>query len=86
MSAAAEQLNPRFVAYCRAVGIAPTVEALRERDGNWAAFSGWINARLAEWQASQGITRLPLGRDECDAFTAFCEAAADRAARSGAAS
>jgi len=70
-------VNPRLAAYCRAVGIAPTAEAVRERDGNYAEFIVWVNQRMQAWQKAKGINRYPLGRDEDADFTAFWEKAAE---------
>ena len=74
-------LNPRAVAYCRAVGIPATVEALRARDGNYSGFMAWIAVQARAFNAARGAPRrdYPLPSDDA-AFTAFCEAAADRAA------
>lgn len=72
-------LNPRAVAYCRAVGIEPTVEALRARDGNWAEYLAWSNAQRRAFYADLGVPPQAFVRcGDQAAFTAFCEAAADR--------
>lgn len=73
--------NPRLAAYCRAVGIPPTAEAVRERDGNYAEFIVWSNGRMREWQKARGIKRMPINDAEHADFTAFCEAAAEGGAK-----
>lgn len=74
-------LNPRAVAYCRAVGIEPTVEALRARDGDWAEYLAWSNAQRRAFYASLRVPPQAFVRDgDQRAFTTFCEAAAVRAA------
>jgi len=70
-------VNPRLAAYCRAVGIAPTAEAVRERDRNYAEFSAWSNGQMREWQKARGIRRMPINDAEHADFTAFCEKAAE---------
>lgn len=75
--------NPRAVAYCRAVGIEPTVEALRARDGDWAAFSAWIARHVPLWRGDRGqprSVRFPVTAEEQACFTRFLAGAADRAA------
>ena len=72
-------MNPVFAAYCRAVGVAPTVEALRARDGDWAEFLCWVGARRAEWRAAHGGREPVEGRDTA-AWVAHCGAAAAKGA------
>lgn len=70
-------VNPRLAAYCRAVGIAPTAEAVRERDWNYAEFIVWSNERMREWKQARKLFRMPINDAEHADFTAFCEKAAE---------
>lgn len=71
--------QPRWLAYCRATGIAP--EDGWARDGNGARFIVWISQRWEEWAgsigkgagyrarvASTGAVPLTLGPAEHAAF------------------
>lgn len=67
--------NAVLVAYCRAKGIPPTVEAVRERDGNFAEYMCWVGARRREWMTLHKGREPVMPRDEA-AWIAHCEKAA----------
>ncbi|MFH0917012.1 MAG: hypothetical protein V1912_11300 [bacterium] len=69
-------INPRYLAYCRAHGMTPDEMLAHDRQeypgGVNVGFVNWFNAQWRAWRASIGLTvRRPLTDAEVAAFDAW---------------